>query len=62
MKNWKYSKTIWFNLVMAVMITIEASLHLVQPLIDSDIYGILALCLAVGNTILRVLTTSKLTK
>lgn len=62
MKSWKRSKVIWFNAIMASLITLEASLHLIQPMLDTDVYGVLALFLAVGNTFLRMITNTGISK
>lgn len=61
-KKWYQSKTIWFNLIMASLIGIEASFSYFQGILDHQVYAILATVLAVGNGILRVISTAKLIK
>ncbi len=62
MKSWKRSRTLWFNATVASLITFEASLHLLQPFVSADVYGLFALLLAVGNTFLRVITSEGISK
>lgn len=52
------SKTLWFNLVVAALAAAEAASGLLQPLLPGNIYGWLTFALTVGNTALRVVTTS----
>lgn len=52
------SKTLWFNLVVAALAAAEAASGLLQPLLPGNIYGWLTFALTVGNTVLRVVTTS----
>jgi hypothetical protein len=58
---WK-SKVLWFNILVAALAAGEASLHFIQPNIPMNVYGIIAVVLAVGNSILRVISTATLTK
>lgn len=62
MKSWWKSKTIWFNLIMTALITLEASLSQLSSVIPANWYGILATTLAVGNAVLRVISTTGITK
>lgn len=52
------SKTLWFNLVVAALAAAEAASGLLQPLLPGNVYGWLTFALTVGNTVLRVITTS----
>ncbi len=52
------SKTLWFNLVVAALAAAEAASGLLQPLLPGNVYGWLTFALTVGNTALRVVTTS----
>ena len=61
-KQWWQSKTIWFNMTMAGMIALEASLHKLSEVLPAEWYGILATVLAVGNAFLRVISNSEITK
>lgn len=58
MKPWYKSKTIIFNLILAILIAIEASFSLFQDVLPATVYAILATILAVGNAILRVLSNT----
>lgn len=62
MKPWYKSKTIWFNIVVASLVALEASFSMLQPMLPINTYGILATVLAVGNAILRVISTTKTIK
>lgn len=62
MKPWWKSKTLWFNILVSALAAAEASLHFIQPNIPMNVYGIIAIVLAVGNSILRVISTATLTK
>lgn len=58
MKPWYYSKTIWFNMLVAGLMALEASFSMLQPSIPVDVYGMLATTLAVGNALLRVISST----
>ncbi len=58
MKPWYKSKTIIFNLIVAILIAIEASFSLFQDVLPATVYAVLATILAVGNAILRVLSNT----
>ena len=59
-KPWYQSKTILFNAFALGLITFEANLHVLQPMMSTDVYGVIAVVLAVGNKVLRVLTNQPL--
>lgn len=61
-KPWWKSKTIWFNIVVAGLVALEASFSMLQPILPVNTYGILTTVLAVGNAILRVISKTQLTK
>ena len=61
-KSWYKSKTIWFNIIVAGLVALEASFSLLNGILPANVYGILATVLAVGNASLRVISNSKLTK
>lgn len=61
-KPWYKSKTIWFNAISAGMIAFEASMHLIQPQITPSQYLGLISFMAVGNTLLRAITTHGIEK
>lgn len=54
------SKTMLFNILVAVMGAGEAAFHFLQPHIPGDVYGWGMAVLTVGNAILRVVTTQPL--
>lgn len=57
MKAWHKSKTIWLNVIGAVLVALEASFGILQPLIPANSYAVLSVALAVSNAALRVITT-----
>lgn len=61
-KKWYRSKTLWFNVLVAVGTAIEASLSLVQGYFDPRVF----LCIIAGvagvNAILRVISNTGLSK
>lgn len=54
------SKTMIFNALGASAITLEASLGLLAPLLPVNAFAAISVVLAVGNTILRTITTKPL--
>ena len=60
MKQWWKSKTLWVNLIIAILTTFEASTGLLQPYLPADIYVIVAISLPIINALLRIITTEKL--
>jgi len=54
------SKTMMFNILVAVMAVGEAAFGFVQPYIAGNVYGYGMAILTVGNAILRVVTTQPL--
>ena len=61
-KPWYRSKTLWFNTIVAMLITLEASAHLIQPYVPGNVYAYGMLILTIGNAALRIVTTQGLTK
>lgn len=61
-KKWYLSKTIWFNMIMAGLAAAEASVNLLQPVAGERSFALLAVTLAVGNAILRVVSTQGLSR
>lgn len=57
MKPWWKSKTLWVNIVVAVLATLEAATGLLQPYLPAHWYVAVAVGLPVVNVILRVITT-----
>ena len=58
MKMWWQSKVIILNLIVALLVTLEASFHLLRPLLSDALYGIPLLLLALVNTALRIVTVA----
>lgn len=56
MKKWYKSKTLWFNIIVAGLIALEASFPMLQSFFSVNVYAVLATALAVGNAMLRVVT------
>lgn len=61
-KKWYTSKTLWFNLLVSGLGALEASFSVLQDVIPVNVYAVLVVVLAVGNAILRVISTAKLIK
>lgn len=57
-KPWWQSKTIWLNLISALLIALELKFDLLQPLLPSNVYAWLAVAITVANGVLRVVTSS----
>lgn len=64
MRQWitriMHSKTMLFNILIAVMGVGEAAFGFLQPYIEGNVYGWGMALLTVGNAILRVVTTQPL--
>lgn len=54
------SKTMWLSVIGAVVITLEASLGILQPVLPVNAYAVISVILAVGGAVLRVVTTQPL--
>lgn len=61
-KKWWQSKTLWFNIAMAAATTAEASFGLLQPVLPGNEYASLAFVLAIGNAMLRIISTQGIEK
>lgn len=59
-KPWYYSKTLWFNLISAVLIALEAQFSLLQPYLPGSVYAWIATALTLGNAVLRVVSAAPL--
>jgi hypothetical protein len=60
-KPWYQSRILWLNTAAAGFIALEASFHLVQPLVPVNVYLAVATALPVLNAMLRVVTSTQLT-
>lgn len=61
-KPWWQSRTLWFNLLAAIGTALEVSGGYLQTIVGTEAYPMIALTLAVGNSVLRVITTMGLSK
>jgi hypothetical protein len=61
-KPWYKSKTIIFNIVVAMLAALEGAFSMLQPLLPMNTYAILSTILIIGNAALRVISTANLTK
>lgn len=54
------SKTIWFNVVVGMLLAAESAIPLLQPVLGEATYGIVSFVLIVGNVAFRSLTSKSL--
>ncbi|QDF95178.1 hypothetical protein CJ010_00730 [Azoarcus sp. DD4] len=59
-KCWWKSRTLWFNVVCAGLIALEAVTGQLQPLLPANVYALMCVVLPVGNAMLRVVTAQGL--
>lgn len=62
MKKWYRSKTLWFNVAVAIGAAVESSLSLIEGYFDPRMFLALIGLTAGVNVLLRFLTTSGVTK
>ena len=60
MKDWWKSKTLWVNLLVAVLASFEATTGLLRPYLPEHWYVAVAVGLPVINVVLRIVTTQGL--
>lgn len=60
MKSWWKSKTLWVNIIVAVLASLEATTGLLQPYLPEHWYVVVAVGLPVINVVLRIITTQSL--
>ena len=60
MKPWYTSKTLWLNVLVAVLTVAETELGIVQPFMPVNFYAIVAFGLPLLNAALRIITTQGL--
>jgi len=60
MKAWWKSKTLWFNALCAALVAVEATFGAFQSVLAGNVYATISVVLAVGNAILRIVTTQAL--
>lgn len=56
-KHWAKSRTLWLNTIAAVLLSAEASLQIVQPIVGEKMYLWCSFGLVLINVIMRTLTT-----
>jgi hypothetical protein len=61
-KHWWQSKTLWFNVAIAVGTAVEASLHVLQAQYEPTFYLTIVAITAAGNIVLRTISNQELTK
>ena len=54
------SKTIWFNVIVAALASLEPVFGTLQAFLPGNVYAYISVFLAVGNATLRVITTQPL--
>lgn len=62
MKKWYKSKTIIFNVIMAGLVALEAGLSQLSAIVPANWYAIIAVILPVGNAMLRIISTTGISK
>lgn len=61
MKKWYQSKTYWFNISIAIIGMLEASMHLLQDSLGSN-YGFAFIAISAIGIVLRNVTTTEIEK
>lgn len=59
-KKWWKSKTLWFNLAIALGAALESQLSLVHPFVGDAGYAMLAMMVPTVNVGLRFISTTEL--
>jgi hypothetical protein len=62
MKKWWQSKTLWFNVLVAIGTAIEASLSMIQGYFDPRVFLAIIGLVSGVNVVLRFLTTTGVEK
>lgn len=62
MKAWYKSKTLWVNLVAAMLMALEAGTGLLKPYMAEAFWVAMAVGLPIVNAALRIITTQALGK
>ncbi len=60
-KCWWKSKTLWFALVMDILMALEATVGLLQPLIGPQAWAIYAVVLTIGIKVFRTISAQAIT-
>lgn len=56
-KRWRYSWTLWINLITLVLAVAETQVQLLQPLLPVNVWHLVAFVLPIVNAMLRFKTT-----
>ena len=62
MKKWYKSRTLWFNVAVAIGAAVESSLSMIQGYFDPRVFLALIGLTAGVNVVLRFMTTTSVTK
>jgi hypothetical protein len=62
MKKWYQSKTVWFNVLVAMGAAVEIYMNTLQSYFDPKVYFGLAVLIAGVNVVLRCISASAITK
>ncbi len=54
------SKTVWFNVLIAVLAALEAQAPVLKPVLGEEAYAWLLFSAAMGNVVLRAVTKTPL--
>ncbi len=60
MKHFSKSKTLWFNASLGAIAALEGSFQVLQPHMPVDVFAGLTVVLAVGNAMLRTITSASI--
>lgn len=61
-KKWRFSKTLWFNALVAALSALEMSFGVLQPVLPGNVFAWLTMLLTVGNAVLRAITKEPLAR
>ena len=62
MKKWTRSRTLWFNAIVAALAALEGVTGALEPFIGHAFYAALCVVLPVGNAVLRIISSTEITK
>ena len=60
-KHWLRSKTLRFNLVIALLAAVEANFRLLESVMPVNVYPVLLFSITLVNVVLRFVTTAGVT-
>lgn len=59
-KNWKQSKTMWFNIGVTAVGVSQAVLPFAQPFVNPRVFGLLTTGIGIANMALRAATSDEI--